>query len=355
MKYNLPNITSARFFLALLVVLFHVMQFAEKRGFPSNTDWAILNKGTEAVFAFFSLSGFLIIRNLYLEKLNTGSVSIKDFYKRRIFRIFPLYYAVLIFGLLYYNVILPYFGFEIERLYSYTEAILLGGTFFSNILKTYQPGGIIEVLWSIGIEEQFYILIAPCFLIFSKKNIVWLLAVFSIVYFILYNFDVIEFLKKYVMYFYFFSVSGLFAIFTIQYPNYKIPNWIKISIYAFVLFYFFSDWILENTAEWMYQLISTLFFPLMIISLISQPISFLENKTLKYFGKISYGIYMLHAIVMQIVGFMVLKFIPFETINPNLFIISFTFANIILTLIFAHISYQYFEKFFLKLGHKKED
>jgi len=93
----------------------------------------------------------------------------------------------------------------------------------------------------------------------------------------------------------------------------------------------------------------------MIISLISQPISFLENKTLKYFGKISYGIYMLHAIVMQIVGFMVLKFIPFEAINPNLFIISFTFANIILTLIFAHISYQYFEKFFLKLGHKKED
>lgn len=355
MKNNLPNITSVRFFLAILVLLFHVLQFAEKRGFPSNTEWAIFGKGTEAVFAFFSLSGFLIIRNLYLEKKNTGTVSIKQFYKRRIFRIFPLYYFVLFFGLLYYNYILPSFGFEYERHYSYLQAFFLGGTFFSNVLRTYEPGGIIEVLWSIGIEEQFYLLIAPFFLLFSKHKVVWFLAIFSIVYFVLYNFDIVELLKKYALYFYYFSVSGLFAIFVVNNPNFNFPNWIKFLIYAIVIFYFSSNWILENTSEWIYQLISVLLFPLLIVSLIAKPIPFLENKTLKYFGKISYGIYMLHAIALQVVGFVVLKFIPYQTIDFRVFILIFIIANIVMTLLFAHLSYQYFEKFFLKLGNKKED
>ncbi|WP_300671226.1 acyltransferase [Soonwooa sp.] len=355
MRNNLPNITSVRFFLALLVVVYHVMQFGGKRGFPSNTEWAIFNRGTEAVYAFFSLSGFLIIRNLYTEKIDTGTISIKNFYKRRIFRIFPLYYVVLIFGLLYYNFILPHFGFEFERKYSYTEAILLGGTFFSNVLKNYEPGGIIEVLWSIGIEEQFYLLIAPCFLLFSKNKIVWFLAVFSIIYFVLFNFDVIEIFKKYSMYFYYFSISGLFAIFVVKNPKYKMSTWFKFLICTVVICYFSTNYIKANVSDWLYQLISSFIFPFLIIFLISKPISFLENKVLKYFGKISYGVYMLHAIAMQMVGYIVLKYVNYQSIDSTIFIIGFVLANVLLTLLMAHFSYQYFEKFFLKLGHKKED
>lgn len=342
--------------MALLVVLFHLPEFSHNRGFPSFNDWPILNKGTEAVYAFFALSGFLIIRNLFLEKSNYGQISIKNFYRRRIFRIFPLYYAVLIFGTFYYKLILPNMGFQmLENKASVFEILALGGTFFSNILASLKPGGIIEILWSIGIEEQFYLMVAPLFLMFSRKNIVTVLIAFSLIYFVLFNFEIISFFKEFQMYFYYFSISGLFAIFTINFPETKIPKWFRLMIFGLVIVYFFSNLFKNNTSDWSYQLISTLLFPLFILSLISRPIAFFENKRLKYFGKISYGIYMLHAIAFQITGFFVLKFIPVKTINPNLFIAIYTIANLLLTLLMAHLSYQYFEKYFLKIGNKKED
>lgn len=355
MRNNLPNITSIRFFLALLVVLFHTMQFAENRGFPSNTSWPIFNKGTEAVYAFFSLSGFLIIRNLFIEKSKFGTISLKSFYKRRVLRIFPLYYLVLAIGLIYYNLILPEFGFSMPRQYSVLEALFLGGTFFSNILRTYEPGGIIEVLWSIGIEEQFYLLIAPCFLLFPKKYIIWFLLAFSIIYFLLFNFSIIQFLRDYAMFFYYFSVSGLFAIFSVKYPAYRIPQFFCILIYCTIALYFFSNLFIDHSLDWQYQLLSVLLFPFFIISLIQQPSYILDNQLLKYFGKISYGIYMLHSVVLQLVGFITLKVVKIDAISPILFIIGFCMTNIILTLVLSHWSYQYFEKYFIKLDKKKEN
>lgn len=165
----LPNLTGLRFFLAFLVVIFHVPQFCQNRGFPYFNSLAIFNKGDEAVYMFFSLSGFLIIRQLYVEKLNTNSVNIKIFFLKRILRIFPLYYLVLTFGFIYYRFILPYFGFDYENNYDLVYGIFLSYTFFPNVLIHYSPGGIIEALWSIGIEEQFYLLIAPLIFIIPFK------------------------------------------------------------------------------------------------------------------------------------------------------------------------------------------
>jgi peptidoglycan/LPS O-acetylase OafA/YrhL len=151
-QIRIPNLTSTRFFLALLVVLFHCTEFFKKRGFPYYEGLPIFHKGTEAVYVFFSLSGFLIIRQLYIEKEQTNLINLKAFYVRRILRIFPLYYLILTFGFLYYHFILPTFGFNFENNYNFIYGLLLGITFFSNIFSTYSPGGILEILWSIGIE-----------------------------------------------------------------------------------------------------------------------------------------------------------------------------------------------------------
>ena len=96
MKY-LPNLTSIRFILAILVVIFHIPQFFENRGLPFYNGLAIFNKGEEAVRMFFSLSGFLIIKQLYEEKRIRSTINIKSFFLKRMLRIFPLYYLVLVF------------------------------------------------------------------------------------------------------------------------------------------------------------------------------------------------------------------------------------------------------------------
>jgi len=346
---TLPNITSLRFFLALLVVLFHISQFGAGRGFPMYDDFSIFQKGAEAVYMFFSLSGFLIIRSLYLEKLVTGNVSLGSFYKRRILRIFPLYYAVLIFGLFYYNYLVPTLGYETEpRQYEIWQGLLLGATFFSNILATFRPGGILEILWSIGIEEQFYLLIAPVILILPVKKIMLFLVAFSAIYFVLYHNNNLDFLRDYKMMFYYFSVSGVVGIISVRYPSIKASRMVRIVFFAIFLLYFVTNIFLVLPSV-LYQMFSVVLFACIILCAIQIPNKFLENQSIKYLGKISYSIYMLHTIVLQITGFVFLKI---DQDKPIVFFVSFTLSTIILTVILSHLSYKYFESYFLKFKSK---
>lgn len=199
---TIPNLTALRFFLAVLVMIFHIPQFCEKRGLPFFNSLPIFNKGTESVYMFFSLSGFLIIRQLYLEKKEKDSISLYSFFARRMLRIFPLYYLVLLMGFLYYQIVLPYLGYNFENNYSLTKGILLTCTFFANIFSTYSPGGMIEMLWSISIEEQFYLLIAPLLFFVPAKKMIAFLFFFTTLYFCLYFSDYILFLNKYRMLFF---------------------------------------------------------------------------------------------------------------------------------------------------------
>ncbi len=344
---ELPNITALRFFLALLVILFHLHKFSHNREFPYFDSWPVLNKGIEAVYMFFSLSGFLIIRNLYMEKLQTGTISIKEFYSRRIRRIFPLYYLVLFFGIIYYFYLLPALGFaEKPADCSVQDVIVLGGSFFANVLEKLKPGGIIEILWSLGIEEQFYIIIAPMLLLLPIKRIQLFLITFTIIYFILLNQRIILFLGKYNMLFYYFAMGGLFSIMRPNSSNIRPPVWLKALVYPMILCYFFTDIFKTHTSSGSYQLISLVLFATFIWCFADRPIAFFQNKQLKYLGKISYGIYVLHAIAIQAMGFVFMKI--GHLFNNEIFIIFYNILTILFTLLLAHCSYQYFESRFFK-------
>lgn len=349
---RIPNLTPIRFILALLVVIFHIAQFSENRGFPFFNDLAIFHKGTEAVYMFFSLSGFLIIKQLYIEKKLTKSINLKGFYLRRILRIFPLYYLILIFGFLYYRLILPYAGFDVENNYDLFSGILLSVTFFPNIFSTYSPGGILEILWSIGIEEQFYLFIAPVFFLIPLKRIVLFLGGFTIIYFLIFNLDSFYFLKKFNMLFFYFSFSGLCSIlFNKKYFQFIITKFRYIVLIIFALY--FTTYLLKNNMNSIYyNLLSVVLFGLTVSVLATKPIRILQNKTMDYLGKISYGIYMFHSILIQLVGFLYLKFISKFNLNDTMDIIIINLLIIVLTIITSHFSYKYYESYFLKLKRK---
>lgn len=354
-KPELPNITSIRFFLALLVVIYHVFQFSVSRGLPHITNLPVFQKGTESVYMFFSLSGFLIIRTLFIEKMETGHISLKNFYIRRIRRIFPLYYTVLFFGLCYYHYLLPAIGFPLEKgNYTMGKALLLGGTFFSNVLATYDPGAAVKILWSIGIEEQFYIVAAPLLLFLPQKKVALFLALFTLLYFILFYSDFTVLLRRYHMYFYFFSFSGLLAVLQLKKSGFKFSKWIKWVIYLLVLVYFSTDIIVNNLPPTMYQLLSMVGFGLFICCLSEKPYPFLENRYLKYLGKISYGIYMMHVFAIHMSAIVLMRTNADKFLNTGWFILIFTSGAVILTLLTAHLSYRYFESCFLKTKRIKQ-
>lgn len=144
-KYR-PDIDGLRSIAVLSVVIFHA--------FPSR-----LPGGFIGVDIFFVISGFLI-STIIFKSLNSASFSFADFYSRRIKRIFPALLVVL--ATTYAFGWHALFAKEFEQL---SKHILAGAAFVSNLVFWSEAGYFDNAsetkpllhLWSLGIEEQFYI------------------------------------------------------------------------------------------------------------------------------------------------------------------------------------------------------
>lgn len=353
---NIPNITGLRFFLAVCVILFHVSEFCSKHEIPFYNDLPIFNKGHEAVCMFFSLSGFLIIRQLYFEKEETKTISLKYFYSKRALRIFPLYYLILIFGLVHYNYTLPKLGFvgEFNTNYNLYEGVVLSIFFMPNVFaELYKPGGIIEILWSIGVEEQFYLFIAPLLLLLPIRKVISFLSVSTIVFFLIYFTVDGNILYKYSMLFFYFTSSGIVSILMIKQPqlfNNKLVTYF--SLLCFIL-YFTTDLFVDLCSVSSYNLSSMILFCVVIGVLSDKPYFILNHRLTTYLGKISYGIYVYHAIVIQLVGLIYMKIYSNFNFNYSLVIVLYNSIVLLLTICISHFSYKYYEKFFIDFYKNK--
>lgn len=350
----LPNLGALRGFLALTVVLLHIPLMTKNQHLPYFNDWAIFNKGYNAVWGFFTLSGFLIINLLYQEKQKTSTINVKDFYTRRILRIYPVYYVVLLFGLAYYHFILPQFGIKFETNYTVGEAFLWCVAFLPNVFfSLFDPGGILSILWSIGIEEQFYLMIAPISKFIKSNKFTIILASFTVLYFILYFNPYTEFFRRYRFMYFYFSMGGLMAILHSQQKiDFLIfPKLLRLALYAAFVLYFFTN-VFEFSNEALKHAFSMILFALFILNISNEKDYIVTNKFVNYLGDISYGIYMYHMIALNLIVFISLKMNVEHLFG---FIGTVVFINITtigLTILFSHLSFYYFEKVFISLKSK---
>lgn len=174
-KYR-PDIDGLRAIAVLSVVAFHA--------FPSS-----IRGGFIGVDVFFVISGYLI-STIIFQNLDSGTLSLKEFYARRIKRIFPALLFVLIscfaFG---------WFTLMADEYKHLGKHIASGAGFISNFILLKEAGYFdnssetkpLLHLWSLGIEEQFYIL-WPIILWFAWKrkfNILTITVVVTIATFVL--------------------------------------------------------------------------------------------------------------------------------------------------------------------------
>lgn len=351
---RLPNLDALRFILASLVILFHLPQLSKNQGLPFFNGFPVFERGTEAVYMFFVLSGFLIIKQIYEEK-QTGVFSIKKFYIRRMLRIFPLYYLIVFFGLFFYNVLLPILGIPFEITYQLPEALVLTIFFLPNVFShLYHPGGILEILWSIGIEEQFYLMIAPLLFFINKHRVLLVLVLLTVGYFMMYHSEIFYFLEDYrFMYFYLFF-GGIIAILEVKgvLKFLKSHTLIPLVIVSLTIVYFVTDFF-KTGHSLPYNLISTLLFGLFIHTIAYNNKGFeIKSAFINYLGTISYGIYMYHVIALNLTVFVFLKLQKVSLLNDTFTILSINMMTFVTTFILAHLSYKYFEAYFLNLKLK---
>jgi peptidoglycan/LPS O-acetylase OafA/YrhL len=151
---HIPSLDGLRALSVVLVIALHSIQrFSVTHYVP--TFYYVLGNGSMGVFIFFVISGYLITTLLLREREKRGTISLKSFYLRRAFRILPpLYWYILFLCLLWFTGHLP--GMNRREL-------ITALTFTRNYVPHVGLWAL-EHLWSLCIEEQFY-LIWPALLV----------------------------------------------------------------------------------------------------------------------------------------------------------------------------------------------
>lgn len=149
-----PELDCLRFFAFLGVFVHHTIPkepaFFRAHGLPvflSNFGYA----GAFGVDLFFCLSAYLITELLLRERESTGHLDIKAFYTRRVLRIWPLYFVFVLFA---YGLA----RFDHSQIFTRSQLLMfvfLAGNWAASL--TYLKSVVVP-LWSISVEEQFYLL-----------------------------------------------------------------------------------------------------------------------------------------------------------------------------------------------------
>ena len=300
----------------------------------------------------------MVLPLIMIFKCQFNKFSIKKFYMRRMLRIFPLYYLIVIFGFIVNHFILPQAGFAVNYDYDLSNSILLTTFFLSNIYcYLYEVVAIHQVIWSIGIEEQFYIMIAPFANLIKKQWLLKALIVFTVGYFILFHFSGIVMLQKLKMFFFFLFFGGLISILEEKkkLEFLKTSKIIPLLIIILTILYFTTNvFDFKNLA--LKNFTSTLLLGLFIHSISCNNFGvIIKDKAFNYLGKISYGIYMFHISAIYFVLFLFLKVDFLKGLNDITVIILINILAFLITILISHVSYQYFELKFLALKNKFRD
>lgn len=362
MKKIYPNLNSLRFIAASLVIIHHIELY--KSLFKLDNFWNVpffQVIGKLGVVLFFVLSGFLITSLLLHEKNIKGDISLKNFYIRRILRIWPLYYLIVFLGFFVY----PYIQFfDIPDKTVFPDVlthrfpnIFYFLTIFANIgIPIYGEVPYTSQTWSIATEEQFYLFWPFIFILFPKKSIRLMMVVIIGCWILKYlfnytNIPVIndktqQVIKGFLFYFNIncMALGGIFAVLVHKkniYLNIIFERRIFfVTVIATILLLLFG----VNFGFFHYDIYALLFAIIIVNLACNDDVnSVLENKITNYLGSISYGIYMYHFVSLTIAIRTAIYFDALWVIYPITFILTF---------IISHLSYKYFESFFLKLKAK---
>jgi peptidoglycan/LPS O-acetylase OafA/YrhL len=364
-----PNLDGLRFVCFFMVFLFHINKSVTENYAANNLEIPgffkvfslLFQNGNLGVNFFFVLSGFLITFLLIKEKEYTGKIHVGNFYVRRILRIWPLFYLCVFIGFVLFPLVA-----HLVNMGSAEQARPLYYILFINnfdVIESGHPNSLIlGILWSIAIEEQFY-LSWPLMLSFLPlryfKHACIVVLTGSLI------FRLVHHDQPEVLYFNTFAVigdmalGGLLAYFT-SYPSKFLDYVTNMSRWKIVAIYVIAAGLFLLRRKLFYggvpyasvpeRLIIAIFFGLIIVEQNFSKHSFFKFSRFKLMTKLgiyTYGLYCLHfigiyaalAIIQQAGGN------QFSLLTNLVMAVLALFITVGLSL----LSYHLFEKRFLTL------
>jgi len=339
-----------RFFSFFLVFLHHLP-------IPEHSVFSFFSKsGGIGVSFFFVLSGFLITYILIFEKLHHQTISLKNFFIRRILRIWPLFYAMILFAFLT-PYILNVIGLTASSDEGYDPDWLYSIFFLENykmmMTDTFPNVSPLRLMWSLCVEEHFYIIWGLVFYFLPIRKIptfIFLsIVVANLVRFVYFKFGInaIDVFSN-IDYFAFGAIPAYLLLLKNEVIE-SVSKKLQLFKFPFLIFIFFLIFSIPNFKTEIINLVSPFLLGLSFCALITMTLStknilFIPNQNiLSRLGKYTYGLYLYHVIFINLF----IQIFNKTTFKGNWILLSF--ASLIVTILVSIASYRLFESPFLKL------
>lgn len=297
------DINAMRFLAVLGVVLFHFKV-------------PLFLGGYAGVDIFFVISGYLMYE--IMSKKEISLLTIKDFYRKRISRIYPaLLGTVVISSLLILTFIPPSYVIEIFK-ETTSSLLFISNLYFFKSLNYFSNSSDSFFLlhtWSLSLEVQYYLIFPIVLYIINKIKInrslvLSILTLFSfaiMIYFGKNHPEAAFYLLPFRAWEFFLGALAASLVY-INNPFKKSTEYL--SIFTILIFYIFC----RETSAWpnFLTIIPTLATALLLHAKVENNRVFLSNNLIQYIGKWSYSIYLVH---WPIVTILFLNSIPFSAKN----------------------------------------
>lgn len=349
---RIKGLDTLRALAALVVVFDHIEIIKQTYHIYNLIDFPtyIYPDSHLSVMLFFVISGFLITYLLLVEREKNGFISIKNFYRRRVLRIWPLYFLVLL---------LSYVIFQPD--YSWLQ-ITLPVLILPNIaFAIKEVWDVSPQIWSIGAEEQFYIFWPVLFIFLIKrkkftKNLVLIILFFTLLPFILKTINVVLFQSENFnsiisRFFYGTKFNSILTGALVGYLYFKKIRFFKSLNFPFFKYFLvilpFVLWFFKLRFAHLTDEFYSVLFSFSIYHIVSDKRIKIDFAVSNFLGRISYGIYLYHWIIIVLL----IKAIP-KLENQALYNLLLYGSAFSLTIAISWLSYVTFERFFLKMKRK---
>jgi peptidoglycan/LPS O-acetylase OafA/YrhL len=351
-KVHLPALDGVRAIAILMVIVFHSVGGLPGMNWAQNAFLGMAEQGWVGVDLFFILSGFLITG--ILMDARTQPHALRNFYARRVLRIVPVYVAFLLFSL---SIALPMGTSSPEESALLQRTQLWYWTYSQNLLVALHSWSATAFpfahLWSLAVEEQFYTLWPIAVLLLSRR----MLAKVGILCIVAAEACRLALVHRgadgtviYVMLPTRMDSLAAGACLACAYRS--APHWSRIKharlfVATLAVVSLLAVYLSVRTFDKLGPLEQLVAFPALIalgsvvVVTAVDGVAWLSGRALRFLGKISYGMYMWHLVVMRLI----LKQVGVpNTPAPNawwaffvLMILGTTCGSILLALVSWHV------------------